>query len=75
MVLVTLPHGVWKDGRFTVDRFHVGHSGIRVCSGGGIGGVGGGCGGFAVASGGGNGEASLLRHGVRFDLFDSLGWR
>ena len=45
------------------------------CSGGGVGGVGGDCGGFAVASGGGKGEASLLQHGVRLYLLDSFGWR
>ena len=74
LMLVILPNGVWKDGRFGVGRFHVGHRGVVVCSGGGVGGVGGGCGGFAVAAGGDNGEASFLRHGVRFDLFGSLGW-
>ena len=55
-----------------------GHSvvgGIVECSVCGVGGVGGGCGSFAVASGGGKGEASLLRHNVRLDLFDSFGWR
>ena len=41
-----------------VDRFHVGHRGVVVCSGGGGGGVGGDCGDFTVASDGGNGEAS-----------------
>ena len=51
------------------DSVRLCNSGIVVCSGGGgLGGDGGDCGHFDVASGGGNEEASLLRHGV----FDSI---
>lgn len=56
------------------DSVRLCNSGIVVCSGGGgLGGDGGDCGHFDVASGGGNEEASLLRHGVRLYLFDASG--